>query len=181
MAIYTKKGDKGKTSLFNKQPAHATRVSKDSLKIKAIGAIDELNSFLGLAKSFCLDTKLQKIISGLQKDLLTVGSILAGSNLRFSKTKIKKLEKMIDKWEGQLPALSSFILPGGTPLSSQLHVARSACRAAEREITALSETEKVKDSIKAYINRLSDFLFMLARVANFNEKVKEEVWIGNKK
>ncbi len=88
---------------------------------------------------------------------------------------------MIDKWEGQLPALSSFILPGGTPLSSQLHVARSACRAAEREIIALSETEKVKDSIKAYINRLSDFLFMLARVANFNEKVKEEVWIGNKK
>lgn len=181
MAIYTKKGDKGKTSLFSREPAHATRVSKDSLKIKAIGSVDELNSFLGLAKSFCLDVKLQKIITGVQEDLLVIGSILAGANLRFSKTKIKKLEKMIDKWEGQLPALSSFILPGGTPLSSQLHVARSACRAAEREITALADVEKVSDSIKAYINRLSDFLFMLARFVNFSQKVKEELWIRNKK
>lgn len=181
MAIYTKKGDKGKTSLFSSQPAKSSRVSKSSSKIQTIGAIDELNSFLGLAKSFCLEPKPQKIISDIQKDLLTIGSILAGSKLRFSKTKVKKLERMIDKWEGDLPVLSNFILPGGTPLASQLHIARSACRRAEREITALSETEKVNDSIKAYINRLSDFLFMFARFINFDQKVKEEVWARNKK
>lgn len=180
VAIYTKKGDKGKTSLFSKHPASATHVSKDSLRIKAIGAIDELDSFLGLAKSFCLDIKLQKIISSLQEDLLTIGSILAGSNLRFSKTKIKKLEKMIDKWEGQLPRLSNFILPGGTPLGAQLHVCRSVARRGEREITSLSEVEKVPDLIKAYMNRLSDFLFMLARLTNSNQKIKEDIWIGKR-
>ncbi len=181
MAIYTKKGDKGQTSLYSSQPAVSQRVSKNSIRIRTIGSIDELDSFLGLAKSFCLDLKIQKIISDIQKDLLTIGSILAGSKLRLSKTKTKRLEKMIDTWEGNLPRLSNFILPGGTPLAAELHVARSMARRAEREVTALSEVEKVSDSIKSYINRLSDFLFMLARVANSDQKIKEEIWIGKKK
>lgn len=178
MAIYTKKGDKGKTSLFS---GSKEQISKDSSRIKAIGSVDELNSFLGLAKSFCLDIKLQKIISDIQKDILVIGSVLAGSSLRFSKSKVKKLEKMIDKWESELPVLSNFVLPGGTPLAAQLHVARSVCRRAERHITSLNEKEKVKDVIKAYINRLSDLLFMMSRYANFEQKVKEEVWRRNKK
>ncbi|HEX6977236.1 MAG TPA: cob(I)yrinic acid a,c-diamide adenosyltransferase [Patescibacteria group bacterium] len=181
MAIYTKKGDKGTTSLYSSQPATSQRISKDSIRIRTIGSIDELDSFLGLAKSFCLDLKIQKIISDIQRDLLTIGSCLAGSKLRFSKTKTKKLEKMIDVWEGNLPRLSHFILPGGTPLSAQLHVSRSMARRAEREVTALSEVEKVPDSIKIYMNRLSDFLFMLARLTNSDQKIKEEIWVGKKK
>ncbi len=181
MAIYTKKGDKGTTSLYSSQPALGQRVSKNSIRIRTIGSIDELDSFLGLAKSFCLDLKTQKIISNIQKDLLTIGSILAGSKLRLSRTKTKRLEKMIDTWEGNLPRLSNFVIPGGTPLSAQLHVARSQTRRAEREVTSLSEVEKVSDSIKAYMNRLSDFLFMLARVANSDQKIKEEIWVGKKK
>lgn len=181
MAIYTKKGDKGQTSLYSSQPAASQRISKDSIRIRAIGAVDELDSFLGLAKSFCLDLKILKIIENLQRDLLTIGSILAGSKLRFSRTKIKRLEKMIDVWEADLPRLSHFILPGGTPLAAELHVCRSMARHAERQITSLSEVEKVPDSIKAYMNRLSDFLFMLARSVNLDQKIKEEIWVGKKK
>ena len=176
MSIYTKKGDKGETGL-----ATGIRVSKNSLKIRAIGSVDELNSFLGFAKSFSEDKKTTQIISDLQKNLLTIGSILAGSGLRFSKSKTTKLEKTIDIWDKTLPTLKNFILPGGTHLAAQLHVCRSSARHAERKITALGEVEKVPDSIKMYMNRLSDFLFMFARFVNFNEKVKEEVWIGKKK
>lgn len=175
MPIYTKKGDKGETGL-----ATGIRISKDSLKIRAIGAVDELDSQLGFAKSFSEDKKTIQIISDIQKNLLTIGSILAGSDLRFSKPKTTKLEKIIDTWDKALPPLKNFILPGGTNLAAQLHVCRSSARRSEREITALAQVEKVPDSIKMYMNRLSDFLFMFARFVNFSKKVKEEVWIGKK-
>ncbi len=180
MAIYTKKGDKGQTSLYDPSNTQLIRVSKDSLKIKAIGAVDELDSFIGVAKALTADKLFSKILSDIQRDLLTIGSSLAGSKLRFTKPKTKKLEKLIDKWEGSLPALSNFILPGGTPLAAQLHVCRSATRRAEREIKALSDIEKVSDNIKMYINRLSDFFFMFSRKINFDAKLKEEIWIGKK-
>lgn len=171
MPIYTKKGDKGETGL-----ATGIRISKDSLKIRAIGGVDELDSQLGFAKSFSEDKKTVQIISDIQKNLLTIGSILAGSGLKFSKSKTIKLEKTIDAWDKALPPLKNFILPAGTSLAAQLHVCRSSARHAEREITALAQVEKVSDSIKMYINRLSDFLFMFARFVNFNEKIKEEIW-----
>lgn len=180
MPIYTKKGDKGETGMISKNPEEKIRISKSSLKVRAIGAIDELDSFIGLAKSFTSDKVFLKIMSDIQKDLLTIGSILAGSGLKFTKAKTTKLEKMIDKWDVNLPKLSNFILPGGTNFGAELHVCRSAARRAERELTAFSEIEPVKESIKMYMNRLSDFMFEFSRFVNFQAKIKEEIWKAKK-
>ncbi len=180
MPIYTKKGDKGETGLFTDKPGEKIRISKSSLKVRAIGAIDELDSFIGLAKSFTDDKNYFKILSDIQKDLLTTGSILAGSGLKFTKSRTTKLERMIDKWDQELPKLSNFILPGGISLGAQLHVCRSAARRAERELTAFAELEPVADNIKMYINRLSDFMFQFSRFVNFKASIKEDLWIGKK-
>jgi cob(I)alamin adenosyltransferase len=178
--IYTKKGDKGETGIISPNPEEKIRISKSSLKVRAIGAVDELDSFIGVAKSYTTDKILLKILSGIQKDLLTAGSILAGSDLKFTKSKTKKLERLIDQWDEKLPRLSNFILPGGTNLGAQLHVCRSAARRAEREIVALSEIVNVPDNIKMYIKRLSDFMFQFSRFVNHAAKIKEEIWIGKK-
>ncbi len=183
MPIYTKKGDKGETGMISQNPEEKIRLSKSSLKVRAIGAIDELDSFIGLAKSFTDNKDYIKILSDIQRDLLTSGSILAGSGLKFPKTRTTKLERMIDKWDKVLPKLSNFILPGGTNLGAQLHVCRSAARRAERETIALSEVEGLQhlpDSVKMYLNRLSDFMFQFSRFVNFEAKIKEELWVGKK-
>ncbi len=180
MPIYTKKGDKGETGMISQNPEEKIRLSKSSLKVRAIGAIDELDSFIGLAKSFTSDKIFLKILSDIQKDLLTTGSILAGSGLKFPKSKTTKLEKYIDTWDKELPKLSNFILPGGTNLGAQLHVCRSAARRAERELTAFAELESVADNIKMYINRLSDFMFQFSRFVNYEANEKEEIWVGKK-
>ncbi len=180
MPIYTKKGDKGETGMISPNPEEKIRLSKSSLKVRAIGAIDELDSFIGLAKSFTSDKLYLKILSDIQRDLLTIGSCLAGSGLKFPKSKTTKLERMIDKWDSVLPKLSNFILPGGKNLGAELHVCRSAARRAERELTAFSEAERVSDNIKMYINRLSDFMFQFSRFVNFEAGIKEDLWIGKK-
>lgn len=180
MPIYTKKGDKGETGMISPNPDEKIRLSKSSLKVRAIGAIDELDSFIGLAKSFTSDKIYLKILSDIQRDLLTIGSILAGSGLKFPKSKTIKLERFIDKWDSFLPKLTNFILPGGTNLGAELHVCRSAARRAEREITAFAEIENVPDNIKMYINRLSDFMFQMSRFVNFQGGIKEEIWVGRK-
>jgi cob(I)alamin adenosyltransferase len=175
MAIYTKKGDKGETSLYV-----GKRVLKDSLVINAIGAIDELNSYFGVVISVSEDPQPKKILKDIQKDLLTIGSILSGSDLRFFKNRTTKLEKMIDELEGKLPPLKHFIIPGGTRVAAHLQYARSLVRRAERAVVALSKEEKVKPQIFTYLNRLSDLVFMLAREVNYKMGVKEETWIGKK-
>lgn len=167
--------------MISKNPEEKIRIPKSSLKVRAIGAIDELDSFIGLAKSFTSDKIPLKILSDVQKDLLTIGSILAGSGLKFPKSRTTKLERSIDLWDKELPKLSNFILPSGTNLGAQLHVCRSATRRAERELTAFSELEPVKDNIKMYINRLSDFMFQFSRYVNYKAKIKEELWIGKHK
>lgn len=163
MVIYSKKGDKG--------------LGKDSLKIQAAGAIDEVNSFLGVA-SFGINLKEKKILEEIQKDLFTVGAILAGANLRFYANKTKKLEKQIDKLEKELPSLKNFILPGGSLEGARLHFARTLVRRAERAIVVFSREEKVKPQILVYLNRLSDFLFVLARKVNYDKGIREEIWKG---
>lgn len=167
MAIYTKRGDKGETSLYDKNSRQNIRVSKDSLRIGAIGAIDELNSYLGVASTNLKD---------IQRDLFTIGSILAGARLSFGKAKTKKLEKTIDKLEGKLPVLKNFILPGGTSEAAHLQYARALCRRAERELVSLSKTQDINPNILTFMNRLSDYLFMFARKANYDAKIKEETW-----
>lgn len=192
MAIYTKRGDKGKTSLYDKASTQrerarlagdgeSRRVSKDSLRIRAIGALDEFNSYLGVAIASSQNPNLIGNLKEVQRNLFLIGSILAGSKLRFFKTKTGELEKEIDKLEGMLPVLKNFILPGGATLAAHLQYARAICRRAEREVVSLSEKNTVKPQILTYLNRLSDYLFMLARNANFKTEVEEEAWVGKKR
>src|SRR3989344_7153455 len=128
MVIYTKRGDKGETSLYDASSAQRKRVSKNSIRIWAIGSVDELNSYLGVVVSHSSDSKLNKILKGVQRDLLNIGSILAGSNLAFFDSKTKKLEKIIDELEGSLPLLKNFVLPGGTEVAAHVHYARCLAR-----------------------------------------------------
>ena len=176
MAIYTKRGDKGETSLYNKESSQKIRISKDSLTVHSIGSIDELNSVLGISASLEKDNVRKKFIQKIQSDLFTIGAILAGANKRFSASKVKYLEKKIDYLEGKLPVLGHFILPGGSILSANFHLARSVSRRAERMVVALSKEEKVNPPILVFLNRLSDLLFMLAREANSREKTAETSW-----
>lgn len=177
MTVYTKRGDKGETSLFSDKFGSKT-VSKDSVRISAIGAVDEVNSYLGVVITFSENGKLDKELEVVQNNLFTVGSVLAGSDLKFSKTKSTSLEKQIDKMEKELPPLKNFILPGGTRLAGLLHFARSLARRAERRVVALSTIEEVNSNILVYLNRLSDYLFTLARYENFRLGVSEKTWNG---
>lgn len=161
MAIYTKTGDKGKTCTFS-----GKRVLKSSKLTGVIGAIDELNSFLGIIGG----------LEDIQGDLFTINSVLAGSKLHFFSSKTKKLEKKIDKWEGKLPVLKNFIYYGGTREASLLFFARALARRAERSLVELSGEQKVPEAILTYINRLSDYLFMFARSLNFKEGIPEKIW-----
>lgn len=174
MAIYTRTGDKGKTKVFDKRTRELIQISKTSRKIKTIGAIDELNSFLGIIKSESLENK--KTLSEIQTNLFTINSVLAGAKLTFSKIKTKKLEKQIDKWEGTLPVLKNFIIYGGNTEATHIFYARALCRKAERALVSFSKVEPIKENILTYMNRLSDFLFMLARKINFCLNEKEETW-----
>ena len=189
MSIYTKTGDKGTTKVFDKKTGQLVGIRKDSCKIAAIGAIDELNSFLGIIKAEILgykDTKILRdkkttiMIEEIQGNLFTINSILAGSKLRFSKTKTRKLEKQIDLWEGKLPVQKNFIYYGETQTATLIFYARAICRRAERELVAFSNIQYTNPNILIYINRLSDYLFMMARSENFKTKVKEKFWKTSK-
>lgn len=161
MAVYTKTGDKGKTGTFA-----GKRVSKASGVIHAIGTIDELNSYLG-------------IIGGLveiQRNLFTINSILTGAKLKLSSDAVKKLEKEIDEMEGTMPVLQNFIIYSGVEKTTQLYYARAICRRAERSLVSISDVKHPNSELLMYLNRLSDYLFMLARYTNFKQRIKEEVW-----
>lgn len=190
MKIYTKTGDQGETSLGS-----GVRLAKNSARVTAYGEVDELNAVLGLCRALIINYKLlitdgdflAKILHELQKDLMIVGADLASpSNVkvggktvpRVSNDHVQKLEQWIDEIESQLDPLTSFILPGGSILASQLHVARAVCRRAERGVVGLMQTEKLPASLVVYLNRLSDLLFVMARFANKCEKVAEEKWMS---
>ena len=176
MKIYTKTGDEGKTSLFDN-----TRVWKSNERIMAYGAIDELNSTLGIAISLDLDPKIKEILIKIQNDLFIVGSDLANPDM--TDTKIRTTEKMvnfleesIDSFESELPELTSFILPGGTLLASILHLSRTIARRAETHVVGLSQNEEISIFPTVYLNRLSDLLFVLARVSNKRSSVSDIIW-----
>lgn len=182
MAIYTKTGDKGKTKVFDKKTKELVSVSKSSFKIKTIGTIDELNSFLGMVKSCSNDLNHWNKIERIQGNLFRINSILAGGRLKFSKTQTKRLEKEIDVWEGTLPVQKNFIFYGGTQVSSLIFYARALCRRAERSLVSNHNSLFViPDSIMVYMNRLSDYFFMLARSINFDGKIKEKFWKTSKR
>ena len=176
MKIYTKTGDGGKTSLFDN-----TRVWKSNNRIMSYGAVDELNSAVGIALALDIDTDLNKILTKIQNDLFIVGSDLANPDMtnqkiRTAKKMIEYLESSIDKLDDELDDLSSFILPGGSMLSSILHLARTIARRAETHVVALSQEEKITDVSFVYLNRLSDLLFVMARIANKEKNTKDIIW-----
>lgn len=178
MSIYTKKGDKGKTGLL-KKVGKSVRVSKSSCNTRAIGAVDEVNSYIGIIVSETEDQELKQSLLHVQNNLLTIGSILAGSNLKISLSVTSKLEKQIDKADKTLKPLTNFIYPGGSPVAAKLQYARTLARKAEREVVGLGEKEKVPATILKYLNRLSDYLFTLARDQNFKKGVVDKVWKKN--
>lgn len=171
MGVYTKKGDKGRTSLFGTKK----RYSKSSKVIEAIGNFDELNSYLGILDTQTKDTNLKREINRIQNNLFTINAIIAGSNLSFSSQETKYLEGKIDAIEKRLPKLTNFVLPGGNVLSSNIMYARTLARRAERFYTALLSLKKKKE-ITEYVNRLSDYLFMLFREEIYNSGIKEKIW-----
>lgn len=171
-AIYTRTGDSGETSLFG-----GKRVKKNSPRIKTIGAVDELNACLGVCVNSASDTT-KKILLEVQSDLFMIGASLANPSFQSNKTlaaKVIGFESLIDQLDSKLPELHNFILPSGTPPAAQLHLARSICRRAEREIVELLEGEELEPQIRIYLNRLSDLLFVLARLENDLGK-KDVIW-----
>ena len=181
MKIYTKNGDRGKTSLIG-----GKKVSKHDLQVEAYGSIDELNSFMGLLKDYSKNDEINQVLFKVQLKLFTIGSILAQENTSSNSFILEKLnisakdtnfiELQIDKLEKKLPKLSKFIIPGGHKLVSYCHVSRSICRRAERKITKLSDSVKLDSNILPYINRLSDFLFVLSRYFSKELDIKESYW-----
>lgn len=177
MKIYTKTGDKGETSLFG-----GKRVRKDSLRIEAYGTVDELNSLLGVARSLWPPEEIENILEELQEVLFVLGADLATPYEsekkihRISTEDIEAMEKHIDSIEPKLHPLTSFILPGGTPVASHLHLARTVCRRAERVVVQLAQHENVGIFVVPFLNRVSDFLFVLARWANHLEGRDETLW-----
>lgn len=172
--IYTRTGDKGKTSLFD-----GKKVWKFDRKVEAYGTIDELNSVIGLASSFIKTPIISKELEEIQNDLLEIGSSLAVSStlpVPQIEKRPKEFEKLIDKLTIKMPPLTQFILPGGGEGGASLHVARVVSRRAERIVINLSQKEEVDPIIIVYLNRLSDLLFTMARFVNHEEKKKEKIW-----
>ncbi len=184
MKIYTKTGDKGETSLYG-----GTRVSKAAARVESYGTLDELNAFIGLAKAGISDEKVLNQLQKIQFDLFTVGSeaatptdklILAnGKNrldLMISEEEISELEHWMDDLDAELEPLQFFILPSGGKAAASVHVCRTVCRRAERAMVYLNETEEVRPELIKYLNRLSDYLFILARYISKISGEKEDYW-----
>ena len=179
MKIYTKTGDKGTTSLIG-----GKRVLKNSDKLNAYGTIDELNSFLGLLRAKTNDENIKTEILDIQNTLFNVGAYLAlDENVekipefaQISDEKIKKLEDLIDFFQENLPKITNFIIYGENELSAICHVCRAVCRRAEREIITVNQQYNIDTNVTTYINRLSDLLFVLARIYTKNEEKSDFLW-----
>ena len=179
MKIYTKTGDAGETSLFDN-----TRVSKADARVEAYGDVDELNAALGAARAALTDEDLAAALTAIQQELFALGARLADPSSRIAGrvTKaaipaeaIERLERTIDRLEGELPPLRRFILPGGGQAGAMLHLSRTICRRAERRVVGLGAAA-VDGAIVIYLNRLSDLLFVMARAANHRAGLSEIEW-----
>lgn len=180
--LYTKTGDKGKTSLLG-----GKKVSKSDFRIEAYGNVDELNSFMGSLKDHeAVENRLKQQLYWIQEHLFTIGGQLAtepgfsGFEIpNISETEVSQLEVWIDKFDHEVPPLKNFILPGGHPAISLAHVCRSVCRRAERSIIRLSAAEEIDEVIIRFMNRLSDYLFIFARALGQILNVPEVPWAPN--
>ena len=175
--IYTKTGDKGTTSLFG-----GTKLPKSHIRIASYGALDELNAHLGLINDLINESSSNELLINAQNRLFDIGSSLASDPKKkklpskVNHQDIERLEEEIDRMTSELPELQNFILPGGSPIVSHIHIARTVARRAERNVVALRENEFVEEIIIPYLNRLSDYLFTLARYIAMKTGVDEVTW-----
>ncbi|MFA6979816.1 MAG: cob(I)yrinic acid a,c-diamide adenosyltransferase [Ignavibacteriaceae bacterium] len=180
MKIYTKTGDKGETGLFG-----GKRVQKSSVRINAYGTVDELNAAIGVALCYVENDGVKSVLQKLQHQLFIVGADLAtpleieSKNIsipRVSTQEITVAESAIDSFEEELEPLQYFILPGGSKAAAQLHVARTICRRAEREVVLLAQQEEINQNIVIFTNRISDLLFVLSRIENKTSGIPDQKW-----
>ncbi|MFQ5704138.1 MAG: cob(I)yrinic acid a,c-diamide adenosyltransferase [Gemmatimonadales bacterium] len=181
MSIYTRTGDRGETSLFG-----GGRVPKDHVRVAAYGDVDHLNCVIGTALATAPRDFETELLTEVQRDLFAIGGRLATPDekkveralekAQISGAKVKQLEQALDRADRDLPELKTFVLPGGSPKGALLHLARAACRRAERSVVSLDRVQPVPDEIIPYLNRLSDLLFTLARLANRRASVAELSW-----
>lgn len=183
MKIYTKTGDSGETALFGGE-----RVPKDAQRIEAYGSVDELNCVLGVIRALKPKPVLDRILGKVQHQLFELGADLATPKAhqspfipRMKKSHAAALERTIDALEKELEPLKSFILPGGSVVAAELHLARTVCRRAERSVVRLSRNEDIGDAVIIYLNRLSDLLFVMARAANRLDGQEEVKWVSGKR
>ncbi len=179
MKIYTKTGDEGETGLFG-----GARIGKDSARVWVYGEIDELNSVLGLVRLHPIDETRDALLAAIQSSLFNLGAELAarpGKDIgvaRIEEPDVEELERAIDEAEAVLAPLKTFVLPGGSPAGAHLHLARTVCRRAERRAVVLMRNEELRPAVLRYLNRLSDLLFVLARLANHVAGVPDVPWEG---
>jgi cob(I)alamin adenosyltransferase len=181
MKIYTKTGDAGTTGLFG-----GGRVPKDDARVDAYGDVDELNAVLGAARATGPMPRVDEVLVAVQRDLFAIGALLATPDVekmhahltkaRIDDARIEELERAIDACDNELEPLKAFIIPGGTPKAAALHVARTVCRRAERKVVHLQHSVELPKLTVVYLNRLSDLLFSLARVANKRAGAGEVTW-----
>ena len=179
MKIYTRTGDDGTTGLIG-----GTRVKKHNIRLESYGTIDELNSYMGMIRAMQTDKKTDQVIEGIQNKLFVIGANLATEEsieivkkqLPCKKSDVELLEKEMDRMNLELPDLRNFILPGGAQVAAVCHVARTVCRRAERRIVELAESQEVDAQFIKYINRLSDYLFVLSRYLNLQQNSPEILW-----
>jgi cob(I)alamin adenosyltransferase len=177
--VYTRFGDQGETRLFD-----GTRVRKDHVRVDAYGAVDELNAVVGSAGALTADTEIRQWVERIQRELLALGAQLADPEFRNRKSDkgriqpgwVEDMEVQMDAWLDALPKLDRFILSGGGPSGATLHVARTVCRRAERAVIGLTDEVDVDPGVIVYLNRLSDLLFVMARVINHREGMEEIQW-----
>ena len=175
--IYTKTGDKGSTGLGD-----GTRVAKDSLRVVAMGDVDELNSVIGLLLTEPVSSKIRDCLTRVQHDLFDMGGEICMPGYAMIKMeRVTALENILDEWNDTLPPLKEFILPGGSRAASYCHLSRTVCRRAERTMTTLNSHEKITETSLQYINRLSDLLFVLCRILNKEAGVPDVLWQNNNK
>jgi cob(I)alamin adenosyltransferase len=181
MKIYTKTGDAGDTGLFG-----GGRVPKNHPRVEAYGDVDELNATLGVARAAGHDEEIDTLLLRVQQDLFAIGALLATPDrakmrmhlekAKIDQERIAELERAIDAADTQLEPLRAFILPGGSPKAAALHVARTVCRRAERRIVEIASEMEIPTLVVVYLNRLSDVLFTLARLANKRSSTDETTW-----
>lgn len=179
MRIYTKTGDSGETGLYG-----GARIGKDSARVWVYGEVDELNSILGLARLHPIDDARDALLQQIQSSLFNLGAELAAKPGKdtgvpmIDEPDVARLEQAIDAAEAELTPLKTFVLPGGSAGAATLHVARTVCRRAERRAVSLMRNEELRPVVLVYLNRLSDLLFVLARLANHHADVPDVPWVG---